>query len=1172
MKLNAKLILFAFIVVAVTSSVSAIIYYSLTNELFERYQSQSILNSANDFTFVFETSLQQSEYDFRKISNSLNKLKNINIDSINIDFIFTLENDSLINFNQFVKSKAINLNVKSRSLKKFFEDNPNLILNYKRVGNEIYYYGKFLDYNYLNKISEKIRADIALVINDELFEISNPDKNQKFIPILNKSIQNLKFKNNYDLYTVQYENSDFIAVTYKPNQLLIPEGKINFIIFSSFNEAANFRTVLRNVIFLIVIAGATLTFIFVLVFTYKFRKQISLLSEATEVTSKGNLEHRVPVITKDEIGKLGVAFNRMLDVIQKKEEIEKQYTDFIKLINQNPTLKEVSEAAIKKIATTTKCSFGLLYTVEGNSLRLVSSYGIRKESRELNFSTEIHSNVILNKEYLEFYFNENYPEIKTGLTSIKIKYLLIYPILYNKEVVAIIELASENIPCCDVKSYLNSIQEHLAIGIVNAITLERLENYVEELKKLNEEYQKQNEQISKQNEQLKELHNQLREKANELEKQRLRAEELTKVKSQFLANMSHELRTPLISILGLTELLIKENYINKEWNERLNIIYRNGKKLLRLITNILEFSRLESGKVDVKKEKFLLSDLIEELKQNIKGLAEEKKLKFVISTPERKSILLYTDKDKLEHILSNLLVNAVKFTEKGEVKLSVELKQNNSIKFSVEDTGPGISKDNKEEIFTEFAQIETKTSNKLGGVGLGLAICKRFVEMLGSSLELISEVGKGTKFSFELNNVVIEVREYDFLKIKDDIYEHNIDLALIAGSIESSNKLIEDYLITYNFNVITVNSANKLLELVKEKKFGVILINSKIIDGNIWQTILELRKNPSTSNTTIIIFNIMENEKVGWAPNIFDYILKPLEQQCLRRLIRNIEEFSKIKLEKVIYASSNKSELEIVKELIPSEITFEYKSSLEATISLIDYGQPQLYLIDVESFKSDALLFSSMIRQNRYTRNTNIVFVMPQNFAEEEVKDLSQTFDAITLREKNHPLDILKYIKDRLQIDDSEANKRLNLMVEYSPRKKEPIDLNYSSLKPTIMIVDDDEDTLFTLGEFIRKLDCNTIFAHNGMECLLTLNHVVPDLILLDIMMPTMDGFETIRRIRSSNRTANTPVIALTAYAMLENKEVIEKNGFNGLITKPIDLSSLAAQIKKYLKVKAAIL
>lgn len=1171
MKLNAKLILFAFVIVVITSTASAIIYYSLTNRLLQRYQSQSILTSTNDFIFAFQNSVEQIQYDFRKILPNLTDTKNINLDSTSIDFIFTLENDSFINVNNLFKNKNSNLNIATRSFKKFFVDNPNVILFYTPYKNDILYYGKAINYDFLNKIAEKTRVDIALVINNELYEFSNSDKNKILIPVINKSIQNLKFKNSYDLYYDQLESADYYAALYTPKQILTPGGKFNFIIFSSYEEAASFRLVLRNVIILIVIAISTLTFLFVLVFTYKFRKQITLLSEATEITARGNLNHRVTVIIKDEIGKLGHAFNRMLDVIQKKEELEQQYIDFIKLVNQNPTLKEVSEAALEKIINATKCSFGLLYVLENKKLRLISSYGINRETVESRNFSEIYSNVIDKKETREFIFNENFPEINTGLTSIKLKYLLIYPILYNKETIALLELASTNIPDAEVKSYLDNVHEHFAIGLVNAMSLEQLENYITELRKLNDEYQKQNTQITIQNEELKELHKQLKEKADELEKQKQKAIELTKVKSQFLASMSHELRTPLISIIGLSELLLKEFRHNQNLYERLNIIYRNGKKLLKLITNILEFSRIESGKIEIKKEKFLLNELIDELRQNFESSARDKKLKLVIDLPTGKNILLNTDKSKLDHILSNLLMNAIKFTDAGEVRLSVELLDNQSIKFTVSDTGIGISEENKEIIFSEFKQIETGNSKHFGGTGLGLTICKRYVELLGSHLSLESKLGEGTKFSFILNDIIVElidVDESEFLKLENNIENNEQPSALIIGSNENANKLIKDYLNTYNYQLITSDNKKTSLDVIAKQKINSIIINSAINDSDIWNLLALIRRNPLANDVPIILCNVMEKEKLGWAPCIFDYQIKPVNDITIGKLLQQIELFAGVQIEKIIYVSGNKAEFEILKDAVLPKFNVEWRNTLESAMSLIDYSQSQLYLIDVETFKSDALLFSSLIRQNKYTRNIFVVFLLPDSLNEEDVKELTNTFNALTLREKNHPLDILKFIKDRLQIDDSEANKRLNLMIETSIINKNPVEHSDNLNKPTIMIVDDDEDTLFTIGEILKELNCNTIYAHNGMECLLTLNHILPDLIFLDIMMPVMDGFETIKRIRSSSRTANLPVIALTAYAMLENKEVIEKNGFNDLVTKPVDSSTILNRVNNFLKVK----
>ena len=184
-------------------------------------------------------------------------------------------------------------------------------------------------------------------------------------------------------------------------------------------------------------------------------------------------------------------------------------------------------------------------------------------------------------------------------------------------------------------------------------------------------------------------------------------------------------------------------------------------------------------------------------------------------------------------------------------------------------------------------------------------------------------------------------------------------------------------------------------------------------------------------------------------------------------------------------------------------------------------------------------------------------------------KALNSKLREITLKIKAHPLDVLKVLRDRLKIDDDTTNKKINL-IEEPFQKKELIPSDTSiehneKDKPTILIVDDDNDALFTIGEFVKELNCDTIFAHNGMECLLTLNHIQPDLIFLDIMMPQMDGFETIKRIRGDERFAKIPVVALTAYAMLDNKNIIEKNGFNDLVTKPINSQTLASKLNKFL-------
>lgn len=1174
MKLNVRLILITSIIVLFISVVSTFIFYSLAGRLFFKYQSQAVLNSTNDFAFSFQTLLQQPEDDLKKFLPKLSDLNAFDIDSTSIDFIFTLVNDSLINTSEFkVKSKAV-LNIRSRSFRQFFEDNPNAVLDYTQLANGVtIYYGFVISQEILNRISEKVRAEVALVIDNSPVEISDSEKNQKYLLSLVNASRDLRYKNNFDLYGEELENADFIASLFTPRQILTPGGKINFVIFSFFPESVDFRTTLRNVMILVVIAGAALTFILVLLTTTKLRRQVFLLSSAAETASKGDFEHKVAVFTKDEIGKLGEAFNRMLDELKEKEKAEKEYTEFITLINQNPSLKEVSEAALAKIIKSTGLTFGVLYIIEQKKLRVISSFGISRNLLTPTQEADFYSNAIEKQETVEFTFKENYPEIQTGLASIKIKYLLIFPIIYNKETIAILEVAAETIPVQNIKSYIDNIQEQLAVGLINARSLEQLENFVAELKRLNEEYQKQNKQIVEQNEELILLHQRLKEKADELEKQRTKAVELTKVKSQFLASMSHELRTPLISILGLTELMMKDSSAEMKFKERLNIVNRNGKKLLSLITNILEFSKFESGKIDLKKESFLLSDFLSEFQPNISQLASEKKLKFSVETFRQSDILLNTDKMKLEQILTNLLVNAIKFTESGEVKLSISQKHNSDICFDVTDTGIGISEEHKKTIFSEFKQIESGTDRKFGGAGLGLAICSRYVDMLGGEISLQSEPGKGSTFSVTLHDAILDVIELannQFMSLKDESTDKEIKKnILILDQGSNTNRLLGDYLVSYNYNIIVADTFGKIYAALDKSNVEAVILGSNKNEINIWQLIADIKNRPFAQNQVLIITEVLEDKKIGWLPNIFEFVVKPLNEQQIKKIITKIELFSAAKVENIFCLTDNKSEFDVLKESYKAGHNLIHINKISAVPANIKNGETGLILVDVESMRTDALRLCSLLTQKKLSKNNFVVFVFPDAITDKLSTALDSELKKLTLESKNHPLDVLKDLKDRLAIDVIEMNKKINLIEETAGQNTGVyVNQEKQQAKPTVLIVDDDNDSLFTIGEYVKEINCDTVFAHNGVECLLMLNHMTPDLILLDIMMPQMDGFETIKKIRSENKFSDLPVVALTAYAMLDNKDIVERNGFNGLLTKPINFGLLESTIKTFVKEK----
>ncbi len=1174
MKLNARLILISFTIVLVISVSSMFVYYSLAGSLISKQQNKAVLNATSDFVFSFESMLQKPEEDFTKFEDRLNNIKKINLDSTSVDFIFTLIGDSLINFNHYSSKKNVFINIQSNSFKDFFKNNPNTVLKYKQLydGSNVFY-GKLITSSVLDSLSQSIHAQVALVINDSPIDISNSRENQNYLLSIVNAERYLKFKNNFDLFVHELDNSDFVASFYTPRQILTPGGKTSFIIFESFKESSELRSTLKNVAILIVFAGSGLTFVFVLLFTTKLRKQISLLGEAVELTRMGDFDHRVPIIQTDEVGRLGEAFNQMLDEIKKNKIAEKEYSEFIAMINQNPSLKEISNSALNKIIKSTGLTFGIFYNITEKNLTVVSTYGVGKNSVMPDRQSDFYYNAIEKQEEVEFIFHENYPEIKTGLALIKIRYLIVYPIVYNKETIAILELASESIPEIKTKNYLDNIHDQLAIGLNNARSLEQLENLVEELKNLNEEYHKQNLLIIAQNDKQKELHRQLEEKASELEAQRAKAVELSKAKSQFLASMSHELRTPLISILGLTELVIKDAGTNPKLRERINIVYRNGKKLLGMITNILEFSKFDTGKIELKKESFLLDELLDDILPGIKLITAEKQITFELVKEPDVNLVLNADRTKLEQVINNLLVNAAKYTEVGKIILKVVLHKNSQLEFKVIDTGIGINEADREIIFGEFSQLEINNAKKYGGVGLGLAICKRYVELMDSKLNLESRQGEGSCFSFILDDCVLDVIEKQEIietQTEDIITTSNNDGNILLITDNSNiEKLFADYLVENNIGISWAPSYEKAIDLIKQSTFRFVII-SPIKNGNVLSFVARLKNESLACNSEIIITQLIEEEQTGWIFNANEIIPKNINADKLKNILTGIEKSVRTKIIEVTFVSSDDNHFQNLKTILYPEYSVKYFNSPANIYARIATEIPDALMIDVDKIKKDSFEILGRIRTTSATKNVPVIFLMPEVISEGLNEMLNSEIRSAAKKYGRNILEMLKLLVNIVKSDSTIAIAEKSLEsnttgIEISTGQES---VSITKSKPTILIVDDDNDSLFTIGEIVKELNYETLFAHNGVECLLTLKHIEPDLILLDIMMPQMDGFETIKRIRAEERFAHLPVLALTAYAMLDNKNVIEKNGFDDLITKPVNSKILASKIKSNLKEK----
>jgi two-component system chemotaxis sensor kinase CheA len=897
MKIKTRLLLINFGIAALILISAAIILNTIIINVLTAQQKRFLENSNNSFIYSYYEFTQSVEHDFDVIKSGLNSgnLKAAAANK-NLDFIFSASSDTA-KINILFSTQQVNLKNNDLTLQNFLRENPYAVMIKSAIPGV--YYGKIITIGNLNEFAKKINADIAIVWEGIPIQVTNDKNNGRYLVSLINAYNYLKTRNNFEQYSQGTEADDIIAVKFDPSELN-KQTLFKFIVFNTLKEGADLRANIRNVALIIGFAGLILSLILSYLFTEKIRKQISDLGITAEKIKNGDFNNRLTVKGKDELTQLSETFNIMLDELQKKQKASLEYSDFITLINQNPSLNEVSEAALKKITSTFNFSIGALYMHDDGKINVASSYGVQREFFNKS-NTAYINDIIKTKQAREIFFDKNAPHIETAIVKIEIKYIYLTPIIYNNKVIAVLELGSVEKPGEEAKAFISGIQEQLATGLTNATAFLQLENLVNELKELNEDYQTQNEKIKQQNETLMGLHKKLSEKAGELEIQKQKAEESTRLKSEFIASMSHELRTPMNSILGLTELILQEGGVAPKIIERLQIVLKSSRRLMSLINDILDLSKIESGRMEIHSEDFRLDEMLKDVEAAVLPSISRRAIEYTLIKNTNTKILVNSDRGKITQVLINLLGNAAKFTEKGSIRLLVS-REERTLRFEVKDTGIGISNEDQAYIFEEFRQVDGSLARKYSGTGLGLTICKKMAKLLNGDINLESKEGDGSTFRFE----------------------------------------------------------------------------------------------------------------------------------------------------------------------VPVHIVEEYSDDVPAAV---------------------------------FSKNENVQPLADTEFIEENGK--------------------------------------------------------------FVLIVDDDPESLFTLNEMVNAYGCKTIAANSGYECLKIIQDMTPDLILLDIMMPGMDGFQTLAKIRTMEKMKNVPVFAVTAKAMVEEKDIILRHGFDDYISKPVNTAILAFKINK---------
>jgi len=1176
MRISFRILLINFVIVVLVLGIAAVAFYSTMYKVLTSQQSQHLLSSANGFIYAYQSKLIESEDEFLSIfadnlDKTLNKRK---LSARNIDFIIEQNVNDANKILRFTCNEQVYLPGNNFTLTEFLELNPYILkLKHSTENGKEYCFGRIISTDLLNSISREINSELAVFWNNSPMDLSNPSLNQKHLYILTEAFNYLKKKENFELYTEGTESNDIIATIYNPSAGVNAEKNISFLIFTSIGEAAELRATLKDMFIVIGLVGVALSLIFTFLFTDKIRKQITELGKATQETYAGNFNSRIKIKSKDDLGKLGEAFNKMLDELEKKERSKNEYSEFITLINQNPTLNEISEAALKKIINSCGFIVGALYSVDDGELNLIYTDGLDDHYTSTKSNFTFFNRVITTKESLELFDNQSLPVISTGIIDLQLKYLLLLPVVYNNKTIAVIELGSIDKPNEEVKDYLAKIKDQLAIGLTNAKALMQLENFVIELKKLNEDYQKQNVKIKKQNETLVELHNNLKEQAQELEIQKQKAEESTMVKSQFLASMSHELRTPMNSILGLTELILEKSEMNSKNKERLEVVLSSGRRLMTLINDILDLSKIEAGKMDIRYEDVLLDELIEEVAKSISPLANKKGITFNIIRDTNTQVIINTDRGKVIQVLMNLLGNAVKFTDHGSVTFRI-FTSDDKLSFEVIDTGIGITEENRRFIFEEFRQIDGSTTRKYGGTGLGLTISRKITELLDGNLSVNSQAGKGSTFSFTVplkhsGKLIPEVQN----KVNvETLIKNRKNPILVIDDDEEVRYTIGQYLISKGYEVIYAEDGESGISMAHEYQPFAITLDVMLPNKDGWSVLKDLKENSETKDIPVILISILGDKNIGYGLGAFEYFVKPISSDKLLSAFLRLENLANKRIKKIVLVDDDELEFEKFKREFSSEgIRIEFIKDSELAFSKIAEVQPDLIILDLMMPKIDGVTLSYKLKSNIKTKHIPILISTAKDLTDEEKKSLNNIVENIAVKSKGHPLDVLKIVRDRIKMH--EVNLPLipgngdgkNSDGKTGDDFEKPFNNDKKNYSGEVLIVDDDPDTLFTISEIVQACNCKTYLARSGKECLEYLSQNIPDLILMDIMMPEMDGFQTFKEIRANEKWSEVPVFAVTAKAMKSDKDVILNHGFADYIPKPVNPTIISFKIEKLL-------
>jgi CheY-like chemotaxis protein/signal transduction histidine kinase/CHASE3 domain sensor protein len=723
-----------------------------------------------------------------------------------------------------------------------------------------------------------------------------------------------------------------------------------------------------------------------------------------------------------------------------------------------------------------------------------------------------------------------------------------------------------------------------------------LENQKAELEQTNEQLNEQSVALDQKNAELTKAQLDLEERARDLER-------ASQYKSQFLANMSHELRTPLNSSLILAKLL-SENAVGNLNDEQVrfaNTIYSAGNDLLNLINDILDISKVEAGKLDLVPENLSTRHVVEGMAMVFEPLAQQKKLAFQLQVAEGVASHMVTDRQRLEQILKNLLSNALKFTSSGQITLSIQPAANGAVAFAVQDTGIGIRAEDQQGIFNAFQQADGTTSRKYGGTGLGLSISRDLAQLLGGNISLVSEPGKGSCFTLTLptawtapepgprtgsstSSAEVEIgltslprapvpepapapapvmpRAFDddreLLDAPDAVRGR---LVLVVEDDVAFAHILYDLAHEKQYHCLVAFDAEEGLALARQYKPDAIMLDIRLPDRSGLSVLQLLKDDALTRHIPVHVVSGTENGEAALHLGAIGFALKPTTREQLMEVFRRIETKLTQKIKRVLLVEDDDRQRDSVVQLISDDdVEIVAVGSGEEALALLRTTIYDCMIIDLKLPDMQGNELLQRMAGESLAAFPPVIVYTGRNLSRAEEADLHKYSRSIIIKGARSPerlLDEVTLFLHKVEADLSSERQRMLKTVRSRDRVFEG---------RRILLVDDDVRNIFALTSALEQKGALVEVGRNGFEALEKLDTVPDiDLVLMDVMMPGMDGLEATRRLRDDPRFARLPVIAITAKAMKDDQEQCLAAGASDYLAKPIDLSRLYSLLRVWM-------